>query len=74
MLGGWHSARATLLRCTVDLVQHSAFFSGNSRNLNFACSSPAGGMLFGVSGLLLLLLLILEITKSCHGRWMLHCF
>ena len=27
--------------------------------MSFACSSPAGGMLFGVSGLLLLLLLLL---------------
>ena len=32
--------------------------------MSFACSSPAGGMLFGVSGLLLLLLLELE-TAEC---------
>ena len=31
--------------------------------MSFACSSPAGGMLFGVSGLLLLLLL----NKSARG-------
>ena len=33
-------------RCTITVIY-----------IEFACSSPAGGMLFGVSGLLLLLLL-----------------
>ena len=31
--------------------------------LSFACSSPAGGMLFGVSGLLLLLLLLFTVDE-----------
>ena len=34
--------------------------------MSFACSSPAGGMLFGVSGLLLLLLLIL-LSKQINN-------
>ena len=32
--------------------------------MSFACSSPAGGMLFGVSGLLLLLLLLPHLPSS----------
>ena len=37
--------------------------------MSFACSSPAGGMLFGVSGLLLLLLL--GFIRFCFvlGKW-----
>ena len=37
--------------------------------MSFACSSPAGGMLFGVSGLLLLLLWILYINFQTFN-WM----
>ena len=33
--------------------------------MSFACSSPAGGMLFGVSGLSLLFILIIRSRKAC---------
>ena len=40
--------------------------------MSFACSSPAGGMLFGVSGLLLLLLLFYTIRLV--GCYFISCF
>ena len=43
---------------------------GNTILLSFACSSPAGGMLFGVSGLLLLLLLFCcAVCVLCVCGW-----
>ena len=40
----------------MELQNHGPYPETNCLVLSFACSSPAGGMLFGVSGLLLLLL------------------
>ena len=43
---------------SIPSIPKCEVYPGYSSVLSFACSSPAGGMLFGVSGLLLLLLLL----------------